>query len=116
MSKGTYIINKYGAIDVQHIIDLEKRVKRLENIVSDYCKVFALLYADLFGMDIYMTKDWMLESNRYTTTNDEIFQIFKNEYINNKSILRKLRKLTNADDYEWITETKLVKKGGKNGK
>ena len=33
-----------------------------------------------------------------------------------KDTFKKMRKLTNADDYEYITETKLIKKENREGK
>jgi len=125
LNKGI-IVNKYGAVDVSVIVEMQKEINELHNgikyyriLLDDYKKVFVLIYSELFGIDINMDNDWDFENilayknGIFCTQEQPIVDIFKSNIKSNLSVLKKLRELTNADDYEFQTTpatTKLVKK------
>ncbi len=88
-----YEVNKYGAIHPKHIAKIEdtiqeliKEIRSIREEIGRKDEWFEFVMRGCKGIPHPMF---------YTPTN---------------SRLKKLEALTNADDYEYVTETKLVKK------
>jgi len=113
-----FIVNKYGAVESTTILKLIDRVEKLEELITDYRKTLIIIYGELFGCDIDNPDDFEFErpifGKGYIIMPEGIISsAFKESIKDRDSVIRKLRLLTKADDYEFVTETKLVKKKGK---
>lgn len=82
MDRESIILNKYGALDTIELKELYDRIEDLETKVRLLAK--ALDY-DVFGLDMDCEGG------------------FENTF-------KKIKYITKADDYEFVTETKLIKK------
>jgi len=111
-----FIVNKYGAVESTTILKLIDRVEKLEELITDYRKTLIVIHSELFGLDLDFSKEWswdkMLDYDKglFGLKEAPIEKAFKDKIKENESVIKKLRLLTKADDYEYITETKLVKK------
>ena len=122
--KNMSILNRYGALSSADLKKLLERIEELEKVVDNYRSTFVLIYSELFGIDIDVDKEWhFMKKVMYDKHNGQILpmsenqsirELFNDEMRNNKSILKKMKELTHADDYEYVTETKLVKKNKEN--